>query len=613
MDPTRTLEDRLAELDPQARKHNGVYYTPMEAVGFLCRSIAGLVSTRFLADDVVVVDPACGDGRFLKWLASQGDLQSSRLVGTDIMPEAVEISRSNLQAVDRISWRVECLNPLVETSECEELLGDPTALIVIGNPPYSNFGLDRCVSPELDEWLACYKSQLNERKTNLNDLYIRFIGWAHRQIERVGRGAIAFVTNHTFLSGPTYRVMRQRLMQSFDMIRVLDLHGNSSRRERTPSGDRDENLFDIRTGVAMTIAIKEPTASHGVQHAEIWGTRSHKLEYLESTDMDSIAWLDLSPSQPRVSFLPSLDSNPQYELGWPLDRVFAQYVSGVQTKYDALFVAFSPDQLCQQVKQLWEGKEVGRFPSWLESRARGRRFDERFIRPYLVAPFDLRWIYYDPELIGRARYNLLRHLDSRNIALIFMRQSTNAGPYDHFLCTRHLASDRCFYSAQGAPFLAPLFVEDGRPNFSPEFCEAMSKRTAVSLSPYELFCYIVAQTASPAYRQRNQASLRMDFPRIPLPIDNDQFRKMVAYGEQLIPLQAEIRPCRLADSDGPSQPAGMPKHVGESTIGGYPVVRRWLRQRKDRDLSGDERTYLDNLCHSLVEMERIAAEIDENC
>lgn len=51
--------------------------------------------------------------------------------------------------------------------------------------------------------------------------------------------------------------MRQSLAQSFDWIRVLDLHGNSKKKETAIDGSKDENVFDIQQGVSVSFMLKQ--------------------------------------------------------------------------------------------------------------------------------------------------------------------------------------------------------------------------------------------------------------------------------------------------------------------------------------------------------------------
>jgi predicted helicase len=275
-------------------------------------------------------------------------------------------------------------------------------------------------------------------------------------------------------------------------------------------------------------------------------------------------------------------------------------VSGVQTKNDAVFVGFTPAEVARQVRQ------------WLAGQGEKAELDERLIRPYLVAPFDRRWIYYDPRLIGRARYGVMQHLLRPNLALVFMRQSTVPGEYDHFLAVDCPVSDRAFYSRRGAPFLAPLWTEPdaiGQSNLAPSFVAECQAATGSRWEPITLFHYLYAVCHAPTYRRRYDALLRRDFPRWPLPPDREALERLAAAGRQLGTLhllQPGIR------EPGPVlAPAANGKiETGDFRIGGYDVIRRWHAQRRRRALTQAEEEHAARLAAIGAETARLRREID---
>jgi predicted helicase len=74
---------------------------------------------------------------------------------------------------------------------------------------------------------------LGERNPKgLQDDYVKFIRFAQWRIEQTGYGVLAFITNHGYLDNPTFRGMRQSLMQTFDEIYLLDLHGQHAQKRK---------------------------------------------------------------------------------------------------------------------------------------------------------------------------------------------------------------------------------------------------------------------------------------------------------------------------------------------------------------------------------------------
>ena len=173
--------------------------------------------------------------------------------------------------------------------------------VVIGNPPYLGeagrggdwiAGLMRGREIQNNRKKLSYfevdGEPLNERNTKwLNDLYVRFTRLSQWQLERTGLGVHGFITNHGYLDNPTFRGMRWALLATFDQLFLVDLHGNLKKKEVTPDGRKDENVFDIEQGVAIGLFVKRSSraregSSAPVRHAECWGARATKYDWLVS-------------------------------------------------------------------------------------------------------------------------------------------------------------------------------------------------------------------------------------------------------------------------------------------------------------------------------------------
>ncbi len=649
------LEALWAASDARRRRRHGGYFTPCEIVRFIVRSVDQLLRDELdLAGGLTcedplpaVVDPACGSGAFLLgvahhvremctaaggapcWRHMAQDILPGRLAGIDIMPACCGATEILLESLLATRWSAHCGNILDDVDFARTLFAGRLP-VILGNPPYANFGrLNR--GGWILEQLAAYKTGLGEKKHNLDDDFIKFLRWAQYWIDRAGCGILAMITNNTYLSGLTHRQMRASLAMTFDRIYLLDLHGDARKRERTPAGDADENVFDIQKGVAIGVFLKRRSgrlwAEGRVRHADLWGTRSEKLRQLERIDLAQLPGLPWPLPEPFFFFVPRQDADQDAYLRWPrLDQVFLQHVSGVQTKCDRLFVGFTREEVARRMHACLGDAARGCFaadlPAWLRRRLPGVPFDARHIRPYMVAPWDVRWIYYDPRLLGRARERVMRQLDGQNTALVFMRQATGPEPYDHFLATRVLVSDRVFYSAHGAPFVAPLFVteSDGRSsNLTPSFREELQRRLGVrwndepsiapagsSVGSVDVFHWLYAVVHSPRYRRRYHRLLSIDFPRIPWPDDLRAFHALARIGEVLADAH-----CRVASADGPPGPhavaGGSPdaparladKEIRQFRIGGYAVVHRWLQQRRTRTLNEEDQRHLQRVVDTI--------------
>jgi predicted helicase len=410
--------------------------------------------------------------------------------------------------------------------------------------------------------------------------------------------------------------MRESLLNSFDGISVVNLHGEGSNAS-------DENVFGVRSGVAVVLAVKcniHKSGSTGpakrMQCASLRGSRANKFATLEIQSLPSIAREIVRTGPPHWRLAEDTDRTglyssaaDEYASYWPVDRIFRHYTSGVQTKNDAMFVGFTPDQVAQQVRARL--KRLRDAPP----------FDAALIQPYMLAPFDRRWVYYDSRVIGRARLAVMRHMLRPNLGLVFMRQSTNAGEYDHFLAVDCLVSDRVFYSRHGAPFLAPLWLADegsgfgvqgsGRQsNLAVDFCDHITEAVGEPLDPLEVFHYLYAMAYSPRYRARYAAQLKRGFPRFGLPVSREQYQRLGALGRQLVELHVAGLGRSTPGAGLLPVKDGIDATGDEFRIGGYDVLKRWARPRRASGLSADDERQLDRLAWIGRETRRLTEEIE---
>ena len=219
-----------------------------------------------------------------------------------------------------------------EASDAAFVKKNQEIVVVLGNPPYSghsaNASVDKDGKPNfigklLREYYFVDGAPLGERNPKwLQDDYVKFIRFGEWRIDKTGHGILAFITNHGYLDNPTFRGMRQHLMTTFDEIYVLDLHGNSKKKERTPDGGKDENVFDIQQGVAILLAVKHRTSEVSparVTHAHLWGLREAKYAALQDSDLNDIEWKELQPEKPFYLFTPQdIELWEEYEHGWKI-------------------------------------------------------------------------------------------------------------------------------------------------------------------------------------------------------------------------------------------------------------------------------------------------------
>jgi hypothetical protein len=308
-------ETFLAAYDPSIREKRGVYYTPEPVVGYIVRSIHQILKTHFnLADglaspQVTLLDPAGGTLTFpaeaLKLAVQEytdkyGDGGKTKLIRNQILPNfyAFELmmapyaighlkmsfmfeelgyrlkddERFNLYLTNTLEMEdlaqvdIPGLSSLSEESHLAgKVKKEQPILIICGNPPYSghsanqNAWTEKLLKEEIDGAQSYYTvdgEPLGEKNPKwLQDDYVKFLRFAQWKIQKTGFGVLGMITNHSYLDNPTFRGMRQSLMKTFNEIYILDLHGNSLKKEICPDGSKDENVFDIRQGVAIALFV----------------------------------------------------------------------------------------------------------------------------------------------------------------------------------------------------------------------------------------------------------------------------------------------------------------------------------------------------------------------
>ncbi len=619
------------DLNADRRRRRGMFFTPRPLVEFVVRSVEQCLGRFDQSRRLHVIDPACGYGGFL--MEAQRQIEAGCFSGLEIDPQTCAVAHVLTGECNTQQPQIRHANPLLAGQSLRQVIlgppDEPLTPIILGNPPWSNFGRQNR-GAWIDGLLADYRAGLVERKSNLSDDAIKFIRWSQYWVEQAATGLVALVTPNTWLAGLTHRRMRESLLGTFDELFVLDLHGETG----DPS---DENVFGIRSGVAIVLGVRlarrasigETSTLADVRFASLRGTRVEKLAALNEHTLQSLARTPVHPAGPAWLLVesharqsPCRCAADRYASFWPLDRVFRHYTSGVQTKNDDVFVAFTREGLTAQMQ------------AWLAELPERPLFDAALIRPYLLAPFDRRYVYYDPRLLGRARYSVMRHMLQPNLGLVFMRQSTNPGEYDHFLAADCLVCDRVFYSRHGAPFLAPLWLEGGdqrsevggqggrdsgfrdrgsgrAANFSDDFFTAVAAVMGKTPEPLDLFQYLYAIAHSQTYRANYAAELRRGFPRFPLPLNCEQFCRLSGLGRRL----AELH---VATSSGDCPGAGLlPPIAGQEgadaafRLGGYDVLKRWTRPRQASGLPADDKRELARLAWIGCETRRRMREIDQ--
>ena len=306
----------------------------------------------------------------------------------------------------------------------------------------------------------------------LQDDYVKFIRLAQWKIVQLGEGVVAMITNHSYLDNPTFRGMRQSLLTTFDEIYILNLHGNARKKETAPEGSPDENVFDIRQGVAIGIFIKYPDAAEKkVYYADLWGRRKEKYEWLNSNDLTSTVFSELSPKPPYYFFIPwSQENYLSYSRLTSITNLMPIHQSGIIAGRERLAIDFSPGDLWRKVSTFADlDTELARKAFSLGKDARDWKvaqaqqhvktnYDKEFIQPILYRPLDIRYIYYIPQNKGFIRWaypDFMSHmLAGPNLGLLTHKQ-TKEQP--GALITKHIAAHKTV-SAYDINYLFPLYL-----------------------------------------------------------------------------------------------------------------------------------------------------------
>ena len=530
-----------------------------------------------------------------------------------------------------------------EAQEVNSIKRNRRFTVVIGNPPYSGEGMNKgeWIRSLIDTYMYVDGSHLGEKgkKNWLQDDYVKFIRYAQHVLNQSKTGILGFINNHSFLDNPTFRGMRASLMASFPKINIIDLHGNSKKKERCPDGTNDENVFDIiQQGVSIGLFRRNPVknASFNIEHAHLWGLRGNastagKLRWLADNSIASTDWTHLYPISPFYLFVPqNLELRAEYASFWKLTDVMPHYGAGIITSRDHFVIDFDDAPLRDRL-------DIFRDPSisddsiranlgirdnsmWSMAKARDA-FRENPIRDdlfvdILYRPFDRRRIYFETNVVFNMRLQIMRHmLAGENLGLLTAR-SNKSPTKDHFFCSKLIVETKCGESTTQSSFF-PLYLyppdEEGlsvsmeaHPNFSPSFLAALRDSLKTDIDdPRAIFHYAYGVFHSPTYRSRFDEFLKTDFPQLPITGSLELFRSLALLGGQLVSLHIMESP--LLDSQittfvgsddfqvekvSYSEETawidkaktlgfqGVPEEVWNFHIGGYQVCNKWLKDRQ---------------------------------
>ncbi len=701
-------EDFLKEYDPDLRKRMGAYYTPLPVVNFIVRSVDLVLMKKFglaegLADTarlkngkhrVQILDPAVGTGTFIsavirviykrllkqkqkgRWPKYVHDDLLPRLYGFELMMAPYTIAHLKLSLAFRKTgfWKfrrrlgIYLTNSLEqserrqygfsfgfaesiarEAKEAAVVKNETPIMVVVGNPPYNVSSSNK--GKWIQDQLAVYKRGLNERKINLDDDYIKFIRFAEHFIEKNGAGVVAMITNNSFIDGITHRQMRKHLLETFDEIYILDLHGDA-RREKAPNGDRDENVFNVRQGVSINIFVRKSEKKRRpgvVYHADLWGGREEKYEFLDGSDVETVKWSKLDLVEECLFFVPKnfVHCEEYKEEGFGLTELFLNYNSGIQTKRDGTTVQFSAEEMEEVVadfRNLSENRirdkyslpEDGR--DWkIRSAQNDLRENDCRIEKTLYRPFDTRYTAYTGNSKGFLAYPRAKTNDSvvngKNLQVLFPRNIPERREFADVFVSDRIAD---LHAVSSQTYCAPLYIysEKGRreSNLNGKIVDSLESVVG-SVAPERVFDYVYAVLHSSDYRRKYEELLKIDFPRVPYPKSEKQFYRLASLGGELreIHLLESSKVGRFITTYPVSGPDRVEKvsyrdkkmfinseqyfgNVSEKVrnfrVGNYLPVEKWLKDRKGRELTSAEIEHYQKTVVAVHETIRIMGRIN---
>jgi len=675
-------EDFLQEYDnlrkTEKRKEGGVYYTPSEVANFIARSVSGIIKDKFslhhgyLSRNVKILDFACGTGTFLHSIFEQ-------IIGSDMDDVDKEIVRNKIandiygfellftpyiiahtiltrflkekgikmderlgiyltNTLDISQHSISSLLPSLkrEYEKAMEIKDHEQILAIVGNPPYFN-GKSSAEKGVIDSELNKYKEDLNEKKINLDDLYIKFIRFAEWKIEKCGYGVVGIITNNSYLDGVTHRKMREHLYNTFDEIYIFNLHGNARK------GELDKNIFDIMVGVSIAffVKLKEP-AKKCVRYFSTLDnemiSRQEKLSFLENTRFDNIKWKKLKPVKPYYWFVDKdLSLQDEYSKFWKITDIFGNYNSGIQTKKDEFAIQYNKKQIenivddfknfsIEKIKSKYNLEDGNWTTKNAQESLKAVKFDKKFIKPIEYRPFDKRYTFLHEKagFLARPRYDTTKHFEKQNIGLCFTRQLLGDS-WKHIFVTENII-DGCTVSLKSREwsYIAPLYLysdnsgikglgsDEKIPNFTDEF-KSFLRTMDFKPSPEKILAYIYAVLHSPDYRKKYIEFLKTDFPAVPFAKDKATFEKYAKLGQKLIdlhllknlPNDKEIKAKNIPQTNFTIESinhhndelflhttqkqnisfSGVTSQIYDFEIGSYKPIEKWLKYRIKDEVS----------------------------
>ena len=617
--------------DPATREKRGVYYTPEPVVKYIVRAIHDLLKTHFDLQDglaskeVTLLDPAAGTLTFpaeaiklavKEFTGKYGEGGLNQFFQNHILKNyyAFELMMApyaighikiaflleelgyKMKETDRFKLYLTNTLDMEDLAQTEipglESLSDEShqagkvkrhdpILVILGNPPYSgisaniNKWTEQLLKTNIDGAQSYYEldgKPLGEKKLWLQNDYVKFLRFSQWKIHKAGQGIIGMITDNSYLDNPTFRGMRQSLMNTFNEIYIIDLHGNSLKKEIAPDGGKDESVFDIRQGTAIALFVKKKGAKGcKIIQRDIYGIREIKYDWLGKTQFKKKDYETLKPENPWYFFIQRNTKAIEYYNDWPrIDQIFPMNNVGIVTARDNFAIDINIKQLEARIrqfrdlrlddafiKQAYNLKDTSTFKinKFRRELSLEKNWHEGF-KEITYRPFDNRFVYYSKWVIERPIADLMQHMLKSNIGIIVPRQFKEVS--GAFISENIIGHKTV--SAYDINSLFPLYLykpteakrksqtmmlfepevdydTNGRiPNISKALLEKLEKAYKKKFTPENLLHYVYGILYSNIYRKKYAEFLKIDFPRIPFTSDYKLFLQVAELGEELTEL-----------------------------------------------------------------------------
>ena len=569
-----------------------------------------------------------------------------------------------------------------EANEANHIKRDTPVMCIIGNPPYSGESANK------GDWIMSLmedykkepggKEKLKEKNSKwINDDYVKFLRYGQHFIEKNGSGVLAFINPHGFLDNPTFRGMRWNLLKTYDKIYTIDLHGNGKKKEFSPDGSVDKNVFDIMQGVSINIFIKTGNKKNSelgqVFHYDVFGKREEKYNFLSESNLNDINFNEIKPVGKQYYFIPQdMTLKSIYEKGIKISDLFPVQGNGIVTKRDNLCIQATADKCLQSALDIITLEKSNFYKKynlpadvrdwkydWAKKDIQDSFKDQTCVKHINYRPFDKKYIYYTGNsrgFVGWPVDKIMRnYLQSEGNLGLLCTKAHKDQSFAHIFVTNTITEAIFLSSKTGSNAMnLPLYIyyEDlttegkicRKPNLEKKYIDKISsiiKRKfsdeisteSQNFSPIDILNYVYAVLHSRIYREKYNNFLKIDFPRVPYPKDQNTFGQLVGLGNQLRKLHLMEDSTLKAIFQYPESGdnivekhvykdgnvyindeqyfANVPEVAWNFYIGGYQPAQKWLKDRKGQALQFEDIKHYQKIIATLQKTSEIMAEIDQ--